>query len=93
MRERRLPEREYEEILRSLRPRIPELIARYEIPEEPVADIMLASMDRLLREGHGRPDPGRFFLQTLEGYCESWVAAREAREAEEAARSAEETPG
>jgi hypothetical protein len=93
MRERRLPERECEEILRSVRPRIPELIARYEIPEEPVADMILASMDCLLREGHRSSDPGDFFLQVLEGYCESWVAAQEAREAEEAVQSAEETPG
>ena len=95
MRERRLTEREYEEIMRSVRAEIPALLARYEIPEEAAADLVLASMDRLLQRGHGHPDPGRFFLQVLEGYCESWVAAREAEDsdetAEEATESTEET--
>lgn len=51
--------------------------------------MILASIDRLLREGHRSSDPRHFFLQVLEGYCESWVAAQEAREADEA----EETAG
>lgn len=74
-----------EEILRSARPAIPELIARYEIPGEPAADMILASIDRLLREGHRSSDPRHFFLQVLEGYCESWVAAQRTLEAEETA--------
>lgn len=78
-----------EEILRSARPEIPKRIARYEIPGEAAADMILASIDRLLREGHRSSDPRHFFLQVLEGYCESWVAAQEAREADEA----EETAG
>lgn len=89
MNERPSLRHDVEEILRSARPAIPELIARYEIPGEAAADMILASIDRLLREGHRSSDPRHFFLQVLEGYCESWLAAREAREAVEA----EETAG
>lgn len=89
MHEKRLLQLDTEEILRSVRPAVPELIARYEIPEAPAADMILASMDCLVREGHRSSDPCHFFLQLLEGYCESWVAAREAQEADEA----EEFPG
>lgn len=47
--------------------------------------MILASIDRLLRDGHRSSDPRQFFLQVLQGYCESWVAAQGTLEAEETA--------